>query len=123
LRDCVTAALLAIDDPVFMHRGIRDAYSRLTYRECQAIESWLERGLPLHTIRDRPGHKLPVILSGFDGHRAAIYDLAAHIDSWRARDGDKYWSDEALIAERLWPAPATRRWSAPSSVIVMVTVE
>lgn len=95
--------LLAIDDPGFVRWGIRDADSRLTYRERQAVDSWLDSGLPLHAVRDHPGHKRPVILCAFDGHRAAIPDMAGHIDAWRSGHGDEYGSDECMIAERLWP--------------------
>lgn len=96
--------LLAIDDPGFVRWGIRDADSRLTYRERQAIDSWLASGLPLHAVRDHPWHERPVILCAFDGHRAAIRDMAGHIDAWRqSGHGDEYGADEGIVAERLWP--------------------
>ncbi len=96
--------LLAIDDPGFARLGIRDADSRLTYRERQAVDSWLDSGLPLHTTRHHPGHGGPVTLCDFDGHRASIRDMAGHVDAWRAGHGDDYGSDESLVAERVWPA-------------------
>ena len=45
-----------------------------------------------------------MILCAFDGQRAAIHDMAGHIDAWRSGHGDEYGSDENLIAERLCPA-------------------
>lgn len=95
--------LQAIDDPGFVRWGIRDADSRLTYRERQAVDSWIDSGWPLHTIRDHPGHQQPVMLCGFDGQRAAIQDIGSHIAAWRVNHGDGYGSDEAMIRERLWP--------------------
>ncbi|MBS0205274.1 MAG: class I SAM-dependent methyltransferase [Planctomycetes bacterium] len=96
--------LQAIDDPGFVRWGIRDTDSRATYRERQAIESWLDSGLSLHTVRDHPDHRRPVMLCGFDGRRAAIHDMAGHIAAWRqSGHGDQYGSDEEMIQERLWP--------------------
>jgi hypothetical protein len=93
---------LAIDDPGFVRWGIRDTDSRLTYRERRAVEAWLESGLPLHTTRDHPWHRNPVMLCAFDGLRASVYDMAGHIDAWRVSHADQYGGDENMIAERLW---------------------
>jgi hypothetical protein len=38
-------------------------------------------------------------------HRAAIPDMAGHIDAWRSGHGDEYGSDECMIAERLADDP------------------
>ncbi len=96
--------LLAVDDPGFVRWGIRDSDSRPTYKERHAVESWLESPLPLHTVRDHPGHKSPIMLGAFDGRRASIRDMAAHIDAWRQLGkGDHYGSDEQILMERLWP--------------------
>jgi len=101
--------LLASDDPGFRCWGIRDADSRLTYRERIAIESWLESGIPLHTVRDHPAHERPVMLCAFDGRRGAVCDMAGQIDAWRlSGHGDGYGSDEQMVEESLWPTIRSR---------------
>jgi hypothetical protein len=71
--------------------------------ERPVLNAWLASGLPLHAVRDHPWHERPVILCAFDGHRAAIHDMAGHIDAWRSGHGDECGSDESLSTERLWP--------------------
>lgn len=96
--------LLAADDPGFVRWGIRDADSRLTYRERRAVDAWLDSGLPLHTVRDHPGHQYPIMVGGFDGRRAAIRNMADQIDTWRQSGRDHgYGCDREMISERLWP--------------------
>ena len=95
--------MLAVDDPGFVRWGIRDTDSRPTYRERRAVESWLESGLPLHTVRDHPDHRRSIMQGAFDGLRAAIPDMAGHIDARRqAGHGDQYGSDAEML-ECLWP--------------------
>ena len=96
--------MLAIDDPGFVRWGMRDTDSRPTYKERHAIEDWLESGFPLHAVRDHPAHEHPVIMSSFDGCRAAIHHMESHIDAWRLSGSpDIYATDETMIMERIWP--------------------
>jgi hypothetical protein len=96
--------LLAADEPGFVRWGIRDCDSRLTYRERLAVDQWIASGLPLHTVRDHPGHKQPIMGCCFGGQRAAVQDMAGLIARWRTTGhGDHYGSDEAMLRELLWP--------------------
>lgn len=97
--------LLAADETAYVRWGVRDADSRLIYRERQAVDAWIESGYPLHTIRDHPNHRRPVMLCGFDGRRGAITDMAGVISAWRnSGNPDTYGSDEEMIAQRVWPS-------------------
>ena len=102
--------LIAADEPGFVRWGVRDADSRLIYRERQAIDAWIESGYPLHTIRDHPNHRRPVMLCGFDGRRGAIADMAGLISEWRnSGHGDAYGSDEEMIEQRSGPRSVRKR--------------
>jgi len=47
---------------------VRDADSRISYRETNAVEAWIESGLGFHIMRDHPAHYCG-ILGGMWGAR------------------------------------------------------
>ncbi len=52
---------LAISDRDVEITIIRDADSRLNWREKAAVDEWLASGLPFHLMRDHPWHKSEIM--------------------------------------------------------------
>jgi hypothetical protein len=92
---------LAADDPGFARWMIRDADSRLNYRERRAVDEWIASGLPFHTMRDHPGHLRPIMGCAFGGIRGALPNMERMITAWPKKG--KYADDESMLAEVVYP--------------------
>ncbi|HKI16444.1 MAG TPA: hypothetical protein VKA15_01110, partial [Isosphaeraceae bacterium] len=96
--------LAAADEPGFARWMIRDADSRLTYRERRAVDEWLVSGKPFHVMRDHPYHMRPIMACSFGGVRGIIADMAGKIASWKAAaQTDAYGCDETFLEAIVWP--------------------
>ncbi|HMD53702.1 MAG TPA: tetratricopeptide repeat protein [Phycisphaerae bacterium] len=92
---------LAADDPGFARWMVRDADSRLNYRERRAVDEWIESGLPFHTMRDHPAHLRPIMGCAFGGVRGALPNMQQTIAAWPTKG--KYADDESMLAEVIYP--------------------
>ena len=92
---------LAADDPGFARWMVRDADSRLSYRERRAVDEWIDSGLPFHTMRDHPGHRRPIMGCAFGGVRGALVNMEKIIAAWPTKG--KYADDESMLAEVIYP--------------------
>ena len=92
--------LFAADDTRYDKWVIRDADSRLGYREKQAVDDWIESGLPFHTMRDHPYHEQPIMGCAFGGLTGS-FQMAEAINGWTGNG--KYGDDEHFLAEVVWP--------------------
>ena len=79
---------------------IRDADSRITYREKLAVDEWVASGKGFHVMRDHPGHGTP-ILGGMWGGRAS--KCAKYRDVfYRDVFGDHKGYDQEFLTRYLW---------------------
>lgn len=99
------------DDPTVDRFIIRDTDSRLTPREADAVQEWIESGLPFHCMRDNPAHNIQ-ILGGMWGSRTFIIpefkqllaDWVSDLKVDPANPKGKYHgSDQVFLCSVIWP--------------------
>ncbi len=61
--------LQALEEPGYDVVCIRDADSRLSYRERMLLDEWLQTDYAYHAVRDHPQHENAVILSHFNSRK------------------------------------------------------
>jgi hypothetical protein len=77
----------------------RDADSRLSRRESDAVQEWLRSGRGFHIIRDHPEHN--GILAGLWGaRRGTLPDMRRLIEGWNVEDR---WSDQQFLNAAVYP--------------------
>ena len=77
----------------------RDLDSRVNEREVAAVEEWLESGRAVHSMRDHPGHVIPMLGAGW----GARLDTETGTESVRTRWRQSWVSilqDQLTYAER-----------------------
>ncbi|NBP00771.1 MAG: hypothetical protein EBU90_11690 [Proteobacteria bacterium] len=81
----------------------RDADSRLSKRESEAVKQWVREDTDLHVMRDHPYHSGPAILGGMWGaktnklrHFSNIMEKYRNISSWE-RNVDQYLLDREVF--------------------------
>jgi hypothetical protein len=92
---------LVADDGAFERWNIRDADSRLGYRERRAVDEWIASGAPFHIMRDHPWHSAAVMGGAFGGVPGVIPDMAGKIRSWQALG--YYGADQQFLAQVIYP--------------------
>jgi hypothetical protein len=92
---------LAADDEGFERWIVRDADSRLGYRERRAVDEWIESGASFHIMRDHPWHRGAIMAGGFGGVRGVVADMAGKVRAWT--DVGYYGADEAFLATVVYP--------------------
>lgn len=79
---------------------IRDADSRITYREKLAVDEWVNSGKGFHVMRDNPGHGTS-ILGGMWGGRTQLckkYKYVFETEVFKAHKG----YDQEFLTRYLW---------------------
>lgn len=79
----------------------RDTDSRLSRRERDAVEAWLETGLPFHVMRDHKDHGVPILGGLWGARRDAVPDLDNLIFSWEKTD--RWGPDQDFLGEVVAP--------------------
>jgi hypothetical protein len=92
---------LIAEEPGFQRWMIRDADSRLNYRERRAVDDWIESGLDFHIIRDHPQHRRKIMGCAFGGLRGTIPQIRNLIDAWEHKS--TYCNDEDFLEAKIWP--------------------
>ncbi len=96
--------LHAIDDPGFTRWVIRDADSRIGYKERAAVDAWIDSGLPFHVMRDHMWHRKPIIGGSWGGVRGGLRNMNGCIEEWYASGGGKeHGAHEEFLASEVWP--------------------
>lgn len=103
--DGMFARLLAADEPGYTHFVMRDADSRLSYRERRAVDQWLESGRDFHVMRDHP-HHVRLIIGAAWGGRTGNLRMSDRIRRWVGKT--KYGDDERLLQNEVWPIMQNR---------------
>ena len=83
---------------------IRDADSRLTFREKAAVDDWLTSDKPIHAMRDHPWHGTP-ILGGMWGLKKGILDdIRQRSEKYLADNENDFWQvDQLFLRKEIWP--------------------
>lgn len=83
---------------------IRDADSRLTFREKAAVDVWLESDKHIHAMRDHPWHGTP-ILGGMWGLKKGILDdIRERSEKYLAENPNDFWQvDQLFLRNVVWP--------------------
>ncbi len=92
---------LVADDDAFDRWIVRDADSRLGYRERRAVDDWVVSGAPFHLMRDHPWHTAPILGGAFGGVRGAIPDMVGKIRAWPHRGF--YGADQQFLGQVIYP--------------------
>lgn len=80
---------------------IRDVDSRITERELNAVQSWIDSGKTFHIMRDHPNHRTPM-LGGMWGasHKIKEFD---YIWKFESRYGNAIGEDQRFLRDNLYP--------------------
>ena len=84
---------------------VRDADSRLSFREKTAVDTWLTSGKSFHIMRDHPAHHA-VMMAGMWGARCGvIQDIRRRIDLYLKESGQKIEKgiDQEFLRDQIWP--------------------
>lgn len=91
----------AIDDPEVEIMLSRDADSRLSMREKNAVEEWLLSEMPFHIMRDHPNHLMPIMAGMFGCKKTkeipSWKDLLCNISS------SHYGNDQDFLKNHIYP--------------------
>ncbi len=83
---------------------VRDADSRLSQREAQAVQEWEVSGKQLHVLRDHPLHDRrdsPILAGMWGGVGGLVPDMRAMVRTWGRFD--HRFCDQEFLARHLWP--------------------
>jgi hypothetical protein len=90
------------DNPAYSHVLIRDADSRLTLREKDAVDEWLESGKPVHVMRDHPNHQHPMLGGMWGALPAALPWFETQYRRFRKKSNDRFWCDMTFLRRAVW---------------------
>ncbi len=79
---------------------MRDADSRLNWRERHAVDEWIASGYPLHLIRDHPGHIYAWQGGLWGGTKGALKNLLAQI---KHVSQNAYNEDQLFLSHTIYP--------------------
>ena len=89
------------------HVIVRDADSRLNFREKAAVDAWIASGRPFHVMRDHVHHRNVPMLGGMWGCRGgSIPDIRDRIAPFM-RGAAKH-DDTTFLREQIWPLARDR---------------
>lgn len=93
---------LVADDPTVDRYIIRDSDSRLSMREKEAIDEWIDSGKGFHILRDHPNHNYPMNGGLWGGTKGALGTTMANlIKQWNSRDN--YLADMQFLWTVVYP--------------------
>ena len=96
---------LVLDDSTVEYFIVRDADSRLTERDADAVRNWMQSGKPFHCIRDHPSHASSPVFGGLWGGRLPHLRELIRIPMTVLMKGykDGYTEDIAFMNNAIWP--------------------
>lgn len=109
IHDGLFWRFLASDEPGVTRFIVRDADSRVSPREAQAVNDWESSGLPFHSMRDHPAHNHP-LCGGMWGGIAGVVNMADAIRQWMPNHGKsgRHDPDQEFLTHAIWPHIASR---------------
>jgi|TARA_R110001583_G_scaffold45141_9_gene142577 hypothetical protein len=79
----------------------RDTDCRLTSREKEAVDEWLESDKGFHIMRDHPYHAFPVLGGMWGAKRGCLSNMKELIEGWSQKDA--YGTDYEFFANVVMP--------------------
>lgn len=79
----------------------RDCDSRLSEREVNAVNEWLESDKGFHTIHDHAYHTVPILGGLWGGKRGFLPEFGSLLDAWPKED--RWQTDQEFLAQEIWP--------------------
>jgi hypothetical protein len=89
------------DDPEVNHYCIRDADSRLNWREKAAVDEWLKSGNLFHTMRDHKNHVFHMQGGMWGGTTGFISNMKNQTFSWNHYE--QHGVDQYFLEQKIWP--------------------
>ena len=99
----------AADDPEVEMFVSRDTDSRLSIREKEAVDEWIDSGREFHVMRDHPYH-VAAMMGGMWGMRTGSFKgMKSKIQDFISRGyhEDKKGADQAFLWGLIWPVAQT----------------
>lgn len=81
---------------------VRDADSRITYREKNAVDSWLYSDKKFHTIKDHEAHFQFPIMAGLFGYKGVLSQDLFNIMLYFINSEEFYTNDQIFLKEYVW---------------------
>lgn len=100
-----------IDDGTISHFLSRDTDSQFTKREEDAVNYWLDSGLPFHIIRDNVVHNIPILGGTFGAKPGCIPNFDIRLSQWFSSMSPMYGNprgvfhgtDQQFLEVHVWP--------------------
>ena len=80
----------------------RDTDSRLTQREKDAVDQWIQSDKCFHVMRDHPLHKTKILGGTFGCKSGAVKNIDQLIVQYNMQNAD-FWSDQPFLRDMVWP--------------------
>lgn len=80
----------------------RDCDSRITAREADAVQEWMNGPKLIHVMRDHPEHSTPIMGGMWGAKQGALPNLREQIEAYVR--GDFWQVDQNFLREIVWPA-------------------
>ena len=80
---------------------VRDCDSRLSQREADAVNEWLESPRLIHVMRDHPHHTAPILGGMWGAKQHAIPNMKELIAQWNKED--RWQTDQEFLRDVIWP--------------------
>jgi len=94
-------------EPLFENENnvviVRDSDGRISYRECKAVNEWLESSKSFHVYRDHEAHfEFPIIACAF-GYKGKLSSSLHKIMREYATKTNYYTNDQVFLRDHVWP--------------------
>ena len=80
---------------------VRDADSRLNWKEKAAVDEWIESGKPFHCMRDHDQHTVPIMGGMWGCIPSKIKGFKDAMDKWTDFEMD---GDQKFLRHHVWPS-------------------
>ena len=99
------------DDSAIERFIVRDTDSKFHAREAEAVEEWVQSGLPFHIMRDSISHSIPILGGTWGAVPGCIPHFWEMMNSWlsslipiqRNPRGLFHGTDQLFLAKCVWP--------------------
>ena len=93
-------AMFESEDNIVM---VRDSDSRITERECRAVNEWLESDKKFHTFKDHEAHyEFPIIGCAF-GYKGKFETTVFNLMNSYVQQLNYYVGDQIFLRDVIWP--------------------